>query len=56
VHLSKEPEEELLAYRSYYLREEVQMGALVKKMPVLDPHFAYTPEKKEGVVWRRQKS
>lgn len=33
VYLSKEPEEELLAYRSYYLREEVQMEALVKKMP-----------------------
>ena len=33
VYLSKEPEEELIAYRSYYVREEVQMEALVKKMP-----------------------
>ena len=33
VHLSKEPEEELLAYRSHYLKEEIQMEALVKKVP-----------------------
>lgn len=33
VHLSKEPAEELLAYRSHYLKEEIQMEALVKKVP-----------------------
>ena len=33
VHLSKDPEEELLAYRSHYLKEEIQMEALVKKVP-----------------------
>ena len=33
VYLSKEPEEELLAYRSHYLKEEIQLEALVKKVP-----------------------
>lgn len=33
VYLSKEPEEELLAYRSHYLKEEIQLEALVKKIP-----------------------
>ena len=33
VHLSREPEEELLSYRKYYLKEEIQMEALVKKIP-----------------------
>ena len=33
VCLSTEPEEELLAYRSHYLKEEIQLEALVKKIP-----------------------
>ena len=33
VHLSREPEEELFSYRSHYLKEEIQMEALVKKIP-----------------------
>ncbi len=33
VHLSPDPEEELIAYRSNYLKEEIQAEALVKKIP-----------------------
>ena len=33
VYLSKEPEEELLAYTNTYLREEIQAESLVRKIP-----------------------
>ena len=33
IYLSKEPEEELLAYTNTYLREEIQAESLVRKIP-----------------------